>query len=102
MRLVTALQQNGPSVSRGCEVELPSLSKLFRGLQMFFPTARCDSLNVRFWSLILVARHRDFWGPGGFLVDFGEKSANAQVQFEGGLALNPQKPISTFPGFRGF
>ena len=102
MRLVTALQQNGPSVSRGCEVELPSLSKLFRGLQMFSPTARCDSLNVRFLSLILVARHRNFWAPGGFLVDFGEKSANARVQFEGGLALNPQKPIGTFPGFRGF
>ena len=36
------------------------------------------------------------------MVDLGEKSANAQVQFEGGIALNPQKPIGTFPGFLGF
>ena len=69
---------------------------------MFSPTARCDSLNVRFWLLILVARHRIFWALSGFLVDFGEKSANARVQFEGGLALNPQKPIGTFPYFVGF
>ena len=96
------LQQNGPSVSRGCEVELPSLSKLFRRLQMLFPTRSCDSLNVRFWLLILVSRHRNFWAPGGFLVDFGEKSAYARVQFEGSLALNRQKPIGTFPGFLGF
>ena len=69
---------------------------------MFFPTARCGSLNVRFWLLILVSRHRNFWAPGGFLVDFGENSANAQVQFEDDLALNPQKPTGTFPGFLGF
>ena len=69
---------------------------------MFSPEARCDSLNDRFWLLILVARHRNFWAPGGFLVDFGEKSANAQAQFEGAQALNLQKLFGAFPGFRGF
>ena len=99
-----ALRCGGAGMQEGlpAEVGLPSLSKLFRGLQMFSPTARCDSLNDRFWSLILVSRHRNFWAPGGFLVDFGGNSANAPVQFEGGLALDPQKPSGTFPGFLGF
>ena len=47
----TGMQEGLPA-----EVELPSLSKLFRGLQMFSPTARCDSLNDRFWCIIIVAR----------------------------------------------
>ena len=60
---------------------------------MFSPTARCDSLNDRFWCLIIVARHRNFWAPGGFLVDFGGNSANAQVQFEWGF----QRSSDVFP-----
>ena len=84
-----ALRGAGMQEGLPAEVGLPSLSGVFRGLQMFSPTARCDSLNDRFWCLIIVARHRNFWAPGGFLVDFWGNSANAQVQFEGGLALNP-------------
>ena len=66
-----ALRGAGMQEGLPAEVGLPSLSKFFRGLQMFSPTARCDSLNDRFWLLILVSRHRNFWAPGGFLVDFG-------------------------------
>ena len=44
-----ALRGAGMQEGLPAEVGLPSLSGVFRGLQMFSPTARCDSLNDRFW-----------------------------------------------------
>ena len=75
----------------------PEINRCVSGFSWLFDP------KSRFW----VKNHEltIFWVLATFWPVFGRiprNSANVQVQFEGGLALNPRKSIGAFPDFPGF